>query len=263
MENEKHFTQIPNVLLNALCHFRIPGEPRMLFDTISREQIGYHKSKVKIENKKFVEMTGLKKQNVNRSIKKLICMNLIFIGDDSTYCINEDSSSWKPVIRSDDGHQKRLPSSSKMITPVIQNDDDTRRAKEILKKTKRNPIPPNVNTEFLELSLNFHQQQKEDGLSHSEFKNDLSFKSKIVVKGAKTLEKLEKIDGESVDDIIRVLDFILNDDDGKKGQGWHGWKCNVVSLALLRVNKDGVSKYFKIKNQMPTTDKKETSYGLF
>jgi len=110
-------------------------------------------------------------------------------------------------------------------------------------------------TPFLSISLKFHCKQKEDGLSHQDFKNELSVKSKIVISGAETLEKLHRIEKESIDNIKKVLRFILKD---TGYEDWGGWKPNVVSLSSLRRKKDGEIKYFKIKNSM--THKKSKTY---
>lgn len=97
--------------------------------------------------------------------------------------------------------------------------------------------------EFIPLSLRFHLQQKESGLQHKEFKDHLTEESPIVVSGAETLERIKRLDNESLTDIEDVLDFVLEDVDF--------WKNQVVSLASLRgKSKNGNTKYFNIKNAM-------------
>lgn len=102
--------------------------------------------------------------------------------------------------------------------------------------------------ECLDLSLLFHQKQKSDGLHHQDFKQKISEKTPVVVNGADTLEKLHRIEGESLKDIKAVLRFILKD----SGNGtWTGWKNQVISLASLRTKgKSGTYKYFTVKNAM-------------
>lgn len=100
--------------------------------------------------------------------------------------------------------------------------------------------------EYLKLSLSFHKQQKENGFYHKDFKHELNYKSKIVIDGASTIDKLVRLDQEDLKDIKHTLDFVLNDE---------FWMQNVISLNSIRKksSRNGNSKYFNIKNRMLKT----------
>jgi hypothetical protein len=106
---------------------------------------------------------------------------------------------------------------------------------------------------FISASLRFHQRQKESGKNHQAFKKTINETSKIVIDGAKVLEKVHRLDKESVDVMHLVLGFILNDDrDG------FNWSTNIISLAALRKpTRAGPSKYFSAKTDMERMTKQE------
>ena len=92
------------------------------------------------------------------------------------------------------------------------------------------------------LSLHFHAAQKKAGYFHKAFKEDLTEDSKIVIEGAKALEMVCRIDGESIENVEELLDFVLTDD---------FWRDQVISLSRIRKKaENGNSKYFNIKNKM-------------
>lgn len=105
------------------------------------------------------------------------------------------------------------------------------------------------------ISLAFHLKQQMDGIFHSDFKTSLTAESKIVVEGAEAVEKLHRIDAESIEDICKVLDFILTDT--TQTGTWKGWKSNIISLKPIRQkSKNGNSKYFNAKNSMNQSGRK-------
>lgn len=256
VQPENGYCRIANELMEAMIQIRIPGESMQCLLVIFRETYGYNRTSRDIPNKQFEAKTGICKQHIKRAIQKLIDMNLISVTNNGTskqpiYKINKNYDSWKKLPKkvtvTNNGYESN-PKRLQQLPIMITNSDELKTNKDTL-KTKD---PQNSPTQpFLSLSLYFHQRQKESGLYHSDFKKNLTEKSKIVIDGAICLEKLNRIDGESIDDIQRVLDFIVTDDDGQTGIGWHGWKRNVVSATSLRNRNNGPSKYFKIKNQMP------------
>jgi len=110
------------------------------------------------------------------------------------------------------------------------------------KSNKKNNMNSEV-SKFISLSLGFHIEQKKSGLYHKDFIDELTSESKIVVSGAETLEELERIDKENMEDIQKVLKFALDETDF--------WKNQIVSLSRIRVRmKNGNTKYFNCKNAM-------------
>lgn len=105
-------------------------------------------------------------------------------------------------------------------------------------------IPSNRNLpeSYFDLSLKFHQIQKKNGLHHKDFNKELTYETAIVKNGAEAIDRLIRLDGESLEDVKETLRFVLTDD---------FWQSQVVSLASIRKkSKNGNTKYFNIKNSM-------------
>jgi len=94
------FTKLSNEVLEALCHIRISGEARQVFDTIIRLTWGYKKKTENISLNQFVEFTGLTKGHVIRAVSKLLLMNLITQKGKRKgliYSVQKDYEQWKPL----------------------------------------------------------------------------------------------------------------------------------------------------------------------
>ena len=77
MEEENHFTQIPNELLEALAKTKLsPYESRYVF-AILRKTFGYHKKWDYIANSQFAKITGIKRPHICRTEKKLLARKII------------------------------------------------------------------------------------------------------------------------------------------------------------------------------------------
>lgn len=101
-QKENGYVAIATELFEALCKIRISGEARQVLDVVFRKTYGFNKKEDKIALSQFVRETGMKKQNVWRSILKLEEMNLIVIKKDTDtniFQINKDYSAWKPVSK--------------------------------------------------------------------------------------------------------------------------------------------------------------------
>ena len=108
---------------------------------------------------------------------------------------------------------------------------------------------------YLPISLRFHQKQKEAGLSHPEFVNPLTVESRIVINGAITLEKLNRLDREPLGEIKQVLDAVLEDS---------FWRKQIVSLSSIRKNSgNGNMKYFNAKNSISELESHSTPKADF
>ncbi|MHA1703379.1 MAG: replication protein [Promethearchaeota archaeon] len=255
---EDGYCKISNELLDAICTMNLSAYESKLFWFIVRRTYGFNKKNDRISYNQFQQSTGIRQQHIKRTLNKLLAKNIIN-QNSFKYSIQKDYDKWislpKQVVKA--SPSKTLPKQvvkqnttqigskplPKQVVKTLPKQVDTKDKRQYIKTYASNPDL----TPFLPISLKFHSKQKEDKLFHSDFKNNLSLKSKIVVSGAKTLEKLHRIDKESVQDIENILDFILNDDTGNS-DGWTGWKRNVVSLSSLRNKRNGEMKYFKIKN---------------
>ena len=113
---ENGFIKMATEIWEALTKTRIPGEAMQVLMAIIRKTYGWNKKEDFIAHSQIAEMTGLKKQNVERAIKRLIKMNMItaikYDGSQIiSYSLNKDYETWKP--------------QSKKITTAIKYDGGT------------------------------------------------------------------------------------------------------------------------------------------
>jgi len=125
---EDGYLKIANEIIDALARYRIPGEQMQCLLVILRKTYGFNKKEDMISNRQFVELTGLKKGNVSRSIKALIDKKVVIKSDNRripTYRFNKIYATWKllskkqPVI-------KDATSVINIATSVIKSDGHKR-----------------------------------------------------------------------------------------------------------------------------------------
>ena len=90
------FTALPNKMYEALIKLKLPLYDRAIFDTIARKTFGYHVPERWIAWSKFVEMTGIDKRHISRSIKSLIRKGIID-KNGKIYSIQPDLTKWEGV----------------------------------------------------------------------------------------------------------------------------------------------------------------------
>jgi len=129
VQKENGYTAIANELMEALSHFRIPGEVRQVLDAIMRKTYGYSKKEDWIANSQIVSLTGLKKANVSRSLSRLITHNVV-IKVDNKLSLNKNHVSWIPF-------DNKL---SRLITPVINADKKLSRLMDTKANNKNNTL---------------------------------------------------------------------------------------------------------------------------
>ena len=150
MSNLNHgFTPIPSLILDALARFRIAGQPYQVIIVICRLTYGWHKEWACISYTTFQDRTDMPIPHIQRAIKELITMNLIFqkktkVGDKVIrikYCMNEYIDTWIPKIKQTRGvinngyrcNQKRLDTPSPKLINIIDTS---------LKDNNKTPQPP-------------------------------------------------------------------------------------------------------------------------
>ena len=197
---EDGYTKIANEIIEALAKIRIPGEATQVLWAIIRRTYGWNKKADNISMSQLSENTGLKRQNVNRALKKLINMKTVIKNDDSyvnKYMLNKNFEEWEvssKVITVKKCNQKRLQG-------VIKNDDKSVIKSDYYKRNKKTftkekyIIPKIFKNELFENTLN-------------EF-----IKMRIKVKKPMTdyaiqrmLSKLEKLSENNVYSAIEILD---------------------------------------------------------
>lgn len=135
---ENGYTKIANEILDQLCHFRIPGELWLVLNCIIRKTYGFNKKEDRISNSQFVEMTGLKKGDVSRSLAKLLTHNIVSKSANKIR-LNKNYDEWVTF-------SKRLakvqPKLAEVLTPVSKSANkllakvgDTKEKKENIKET--------------------------------------------------------------------------------------------------------------------------------
>lgn len=121
---ENGYTKIANEIFSNLAKIRIPGESGQILNVIFRKTYGFNKKRDRIALSQFCGETGLKKPNVCRAIKKLICMKIIIKIDTDLgeiYEFQKDARQWIPLSKKiTHGKAKSL---SKKIIGVIQKDN--------------------------------------------------------------------------------------------------------------------------------------------
>lgn len=122
-QKEDGYTPIANEIVEALAQIRIPGESMQVLWVILRKTYGWNKKEDRLSMNQISDLTGLKRQNVNRAIDRLITMNLLIknnVNFINQYQFNKYYKTWKLSSK------LITPElSSKLITPVIKNDDKT------------------------------------------------------------------------------------------------------------------------------------------
>jgi phage replication O-like protein O len=130
---ENGYVKIANELFDALCRIRIAGEQRQCLDVIIRKTYGFNKKSDCIALSQFVNITGIRKQNVKRALIALESKNIItVINKDNDvairYRINKNYASWEKL-------SKKSTYSIKS-KPVLNNDH--------LRDSKKSPTKDNI-----------------------------------------------------------------------------------------------------------------------
>lgn len=171
--------------MEALCRMRIPGEERQVLDAILRKTYGWNKCEDKISMGQIAEMTGLKRQNVNRAIRSLSSkMITSVIKSDyrgiNTLKLNKNYEEWR-VIKSD---YRESRCNQKRLQPVIKTDDkgvikndSHKRKKETITKERHLDAVLLTAVEYQKLQEAIGQKNLEYGIEQLDYS--------ITVKGGK------------------------------------------------------------------------------
>jgi len=122
---ENGYVKIANEIVEALAKIRISGEEMQILWVIIRKTYGWNKKEDKISLNQFSELTGIKRPNIVRAIKKLIVKGVIK-KDNSfviSYSFNKDYDKWVAVIKKDTGINNDNRGVSKKIIAGINNDN--------------------------------------------------------------------------------------------------------------------------------------------
>jgi phage replication O-like protein O len=145
---ENGYTRIAHEILEALARQTFPAEVTRIIYVVLRKTYGFGKKIDKISLSQFCKLTGMKKPNVVRALKKAVAMQIIIRrdnGNSATYQFNKKHWEWKSLS---DGI-----TLSEEITSVIPRDNKslshgipTKEKKETITKEmsgKPDPAPKN------------------------------------------------------------------------------------------------------------------------
>ena len=135
--------EISNEIVDKLCSYRLSGEEWQVLWVIIRKTFGWQKEADWISLSQFETLTGIKKSNIIRTLKKLLSKNIVIKidnGDKTKYAFNRDFDTWKPskalskkimsVIKIDNGrYQKRYTQYTSVTKENITKDNNKNGAK--------------------------------------------------------------------------------------------------------------------------------------
>jgi len=140
----------------------------------------------------------------------------------------------------------------KQESPIVSGDfgvdNPQSRVEESRGEKRREEIPENSKITYLNLAIDFHQYQHEKNPTLLRVLND-----EMNEQGADELGKLIRIDGYTLEQIQKVLEFVKQDD-----RPGFNWNKNLLSLASIRQKgKNGNTKFVNILTQIEQGKKTE------
>lgn len=207
---ENGHIDIAHEIAEALMKINLsPYEYRILW-AIWRKTYGWHKKRDRISITQFQKMTGLKRQNVSRTLKRLVNRNIIIRKDDSriiTYGFQKDYLKWKDVIEIDDMSSKQMTHRHLNRCPQKKHN-----------KRKRLYIDSSIEFQLATLLLErIQKNKKERNLSH--------LKQPYLQKWAREIDLMIRRDGRSPEQIRKVIEWCQKDP---------FWWRNILSPEKLR-----------------------------
>ena len=103
---ENGHIDIANEIVEQLAKHRLSGEEWQCVLVVWRKTYGWRKKEDEISLSTFEDMTGMKRPNVVRTLKKLVAKKILGSSNNDTrfakkYWFNKDFEQWEPVIKKD------------------------------------------------------------------------------------------------------------------------------------------------------------------
>ena len=111
---QKNFTQIPNRLLEEIARSKVFCEKTRIFCVICRKTYGWNKKSDRIALSQFEEMTGMKRPNICRTLKKL---------EEAGVIIKMDNKIKISIIHSDN---ENYPNGQHILSKPIPTKENTK-----------------------------------------------------------------------------------------------------------------------------------------
>ena len=222
---ENGFTEIANELLEAIYRTSMSDYEHRLFWLIVRKTYGFRKKSDWISNRQAAGETGILKQHVSRTIKRLLERNMI-LKEGKMLSIQKNYELWKlPIWVTNKSNQNRLHKLPKEVTEVTHTGNksnlyrDTQNNKLIQNKILQKKSPnTNFSDDSIEIKLSYHLFEKIR-------EKDPNYKKPDIQKWAKDIDLLINIDKRKPEEIMQVIDWC---------QGDSFWHANILSTAKLR-----------------------------
>lgn len=222
---ENGFTPIENELLEAICRTPMSNYEHRIFWAVYRKSEGFHKKSDWISNSQIVNKTGIIKQDVSKTLKRLNERNMIS-RDGKLLSIQKDYELWKlPAKVTNKSNQNKLQELPKEVTKVTQIGDKSnlyggiQNNKLIQKKILQKKSPNSIFSDAsIEVKLSYHLLERIR-------EKDSNYKNPNIQEWARNINLLIRIDRRTPEEIIQVIDWCQNDS---------FWHTNILSTAKLR-----------------------------
>lgn len=167
---ENGYTRLANEIIEALMRTNLSAYQSRILWAIWRRTYGYHKTQDWIANRQLVEMTGIKKPHVSRTVSELIMRNMVTQAGNKVG-FNKDYTRWRELpIR-----VTVTPSGNKVTHRGTRSYPSGGTQKKKHKKKKNAPSPE------VRVAIDYFSEavQREKG-----FKPEISGKDAALVKSA-------------------------------------------------------------------------------
>jgi phage replication O-like protein O len=255
---ENGYTKIANELLEAICRIRLSDYEHRVFWFIIRKTYGYKKKEDWISQKQIAEDTGIVKQHVWRTIKKLLAKNMI-IKTNRKIGIQKDYSQWKLPKQVTFKNKKKLPkqvtqvthtgypSNPKRLQKVTHTGVHKRKKENIQKKTiqKKNIRSKN------EFATSSTEYRLSNYLYQKILKNNPEQKKPNLQSWTVHIDYMIRIDKRKPEKIKEVIDWCQADS---------FWYANILSTKKLREKYDQL--ILQMKNK-PNKKQLERSASIY
>ena len=211
------FTKISNELLEAIIRTYMSNYEHRIFWLIVRKTYGYNKKSDWISQSQIVEETGILKQHVSRTIKKLKDKNMIIVIE-KKLAIQKDYDLWElPKQVTSKSNPNRLQKVTQMGTKVTQmgvksNPNGGTQKKTLTKEIKESPA-------YLLSEL----------LLNKILKNNPDYKKPDLISWYKHIDRMIRIYKREPNKIKEVINWCQAD---------NFWYKNILSTEKLRKQYD-------------------------
>jgi phage replication O-like protein O len=209
MENE-NFTKMPNEIIEVFARTNLNSYQQRVLWAIIRKTYGWHKKEDWIPVSQIVEVTGIHKPHVSRTLKELKLRNMVTRLGNKTG-LNENWKQWRELPNGVTPYRKVTQPGIKVTHPgnkKLPNRVHSKEKKETLQKKTLTPASLAL------AGLLFELIQKRDG----KVKADLN-------KWAVHIDRLIRIDKRSPEEIMEVIKWCQHKD---------FWSKNILSTKKLR-----------------------------